>query len=66
MALRSEVTIPDAGDLAGGRISEHGGGMPARIWDFEPGHFRWFDASERLVLKNESAAPIHLVAVEVF
>jgi hypothetical protein len=49
-----------------GRLSESPDGSPVRIWDFEPGHFKWFEASEKLSLKNESPSPIDLVEIEVF
>lgn len=49
-----------------GRISEKPEGKPARLWDFEPGHFRWVEASEELSLKNESTTPIELIEIEVF
>jgi hypothetical protein len=52
--------------VSSGRISEKPEGKPARLWDFEPGHFRWVEASEELSLKNESAAPIELVEIEVY
>jgi hypothetical protein len=52
--------------ISSGRISEKPEGKPARLWDFEPGHFRWVEASEELSLKNESAAPIELVEIEVY
>lgn len=52
--------------VSSGRISEKAANKPVRLWDFEPGHFRWIDASEELTLKNESPAPIELVEIEVF
>lgn len=52
--------------ISSGRISEKSEGKPARLWDFEPGHFRWVDTNEELTLKNESSAPIELVEIEVF
>lgn len=52
--------------VSSGRVSEKPEGKPARLWDFEPGHFRLAEASEELSLKNESAAPIELVEIEVF
>lgn len=52
--------------ISAGRISESVDGKPTRLWDFEPGHFRWFDASERLSVKNESPTPVDLVEIEVF
>ncbi len=52
--------------ISSGRISEKPEGKPARLWDFEPGHFRWVEANEELSLKNESVAPIELVEIEVY
>jgi len=52
--------------ISAGRISEGVEGSSTRLWDFEPGHFRWFDASEQLSIKNESATPIDLVEIELF
>jgi len=52
--------------VSAGRISESGEGKNARLWDFEPGYFRWFDSGETVTLKNEGPTPIDLVAIEVF
>lgn len=52
--------------VSSGRISEKSANKPVRLWDFEPGHFRWIEASEELTLKNESPTPIELVEIEVF
>lgn len=52
--------------ISAGRISESIDGRPTRLWDFEPGHFRWHDAAEKVSVKNESSAPIDLVEIEVF
>lgn len=52
--------------ISPGRISEKPAGKPARLWDFEPGDFRRAEATEELALKNEGAAPIELVEIEVF
>lgn len=52
--------------ISAGRISESADGKPARLWDFEPGHFRWLDVSEKLSVKNEGSIPIDLVEIEVF
>lgn len=52
--------------ISAGRISETGDGMPVRLWDFEPAHFRWFETSEKLSVKNESSTPIELVEIEIF
>jgi hypothetical protein len=52
--------------VSGGRISETLEGKPPRLWDVEPGHFKWLQDSERLSIRNEGAAPIQLVDIEVF
>ena len=52
--------------ISPGRISENVDGKPARLWDFETGHFRWFETSEKLSMKNESSTSIDLVEIEVF
>jgi len=52
--------------ISGGRISEHSEGKAPKLWDFEPGHFRWFDTRERLILKNEGTTPVELVEIEIY
>jgi len=52
--------------VSAGRISETVDGRPIRLWDFEPGHFRWFESSAKVSIKNESSRPIELVEIEVF
>jgi hypothetical protein len=52
--------------ISAGRISETVEGKPVRLWDFEPAHFRWFDSSETLSVKNESSTPVELVEIEIF
>lgn len=52
--------------ISAGRISESADGEAVRLWDFEPGHFRWFETSEKLSVKNEGSTPIDLVEIEVF
>ena len=52
--------------ISSGRISEKPEGKPARLWNFEPGHFRWIEASEELSLKNEGTVPIELVEIEIY
>ena len=52
--------------VSSGRISETGEGKTPRLWDFEAGHFRWTDAPEQLSIKNEGAAKVEVVEVEVF
>jgi hypothetical protein len=52
--------------ISAGRISETVDGKSARLWDFEPAHFRWFENSEKALIKNESSTPVELVEIEVF
>jgi len=52
--------------ISGGRISEAVDGKSVRLWDFDPAHFRWFENSARVSMKNESSTPIELVEIEVF
>jgi hypothetical protein len=52
--------------ISAGRISETVDGKSARLWDFDPAHFRWFENSEKVSMKNESSTPIELVEIEVF
>jgi len=52
--------------ISNGRVSESNDGKTSRLWDFEPGHFRWIDRSEKLSVKNESSTPIDLVEIEIF
>ncbi len=52
--------------ISSGRVSEKPEGKPERLWDFEPGHFRWVETGEELSLRNESAIPIEWVEIEVF
>ncbi len=52
--------------ISSGRISEQSAGRPDRLWDFEPGSFRWIEASEELAVRNEGSVPIELVEIEVF
>jgi mannose-6-phosphate isomerase-like protein (cupin superfamily) len=52
--------------ISSGRVREEADGRPARLWDFEPGQFRWYDASETVSLKNEGSSPIDLVEIDVF
>lgn len=49
-----------------GRMSEKPEGKAARLWDFDPGHFRWVEKGEVLSLRNEGSAPIEWVEIEVF
>jgi hypothetical protein len=52
--------------ISAGRLSEIIEGGLVRLWDFEPGHFKWLESSEKLLLKNEGTTPIDLVEIEVF
>lgn len=52
--------------ISSGRISEHSEGKAPRLWDFDPGNFRWSDFPETLSLKNESRARVELVEIEVY
>lgn len=52
--------------VSSGRISEKREGNPERLWDFEPGHFRWVEIGEVLSLRNGGSAPIEWVEIEVF
>lgn len=49
-----------------GRLSESPDGRPTRLWDLEPGNFRWIDQDERVSLKNEGTTPIELIEIDVF
>lgn len=52
--------------VSSGRLTEILDAGRTRLWDMEPGSFRWFDSGETLVLKNDGAVPIDLVEIEVF
>ena len=52
--------------ISAGRISEAVDGKSVRLWDFEPAHFRTFENSEKVSMKNESSTPVELVEIEVF
>jgi pimeloyl-ACP methyl ester carboxylesterase len=52
--------------VSAGRVSETGSGGQARLWDFEPAQFRWFDHAETLSLRNEGRTTVELVEIEVF
>lgn len=52
--------------ISSGRVSEKPEGKPERLWDFEPGHFRWVETSEALSLRNEGPTPIEWVEIQVF
>jgi mannose-6-phosphate isomerase-like protein (cupin superfamily) len=52
--------------ISSGRISEQPEGKPTRMWDLEPGTFKWVDAKEELTIRNEGQVPVELVEIEVF
>jgi mannose-6-phosphate isomerase-like protein (cupin superfamily) len=52
--------------ISNGRISESAAGQPIRLWDFEPGHFRWIETGEKLSIRNEGSSPVDLVEIELF
>lgn len=52
--------------ISSGRISEQSAGKPTRMWDMEPGYFKWVDAKEELTIRNEGQVPVELVEIEVF
>jgi hypothetical protein len=52
--------------VSGGRVSETAGGKAARLWDSEPGDFRWNDNPEKLTIKNESTRDEEFVEIELF
>jgi len=52
--------------VSAGRIREDADGGSARLWDFRPGDFHWFDSSERVSLRNEGPRPVDLIEIEVY
>jgi hypothetical protein len=52
--------------ISGGRVSETAEGKAPRLWDSEPGDFRWNDASERLTITNGSTSDEEFVDIEFF
>jgi hypothetical protein len=52
--------------VSGGRVSETGEGKAVRLWDSEPGDFRWNEAAERLTIKNEADRQEEFVEIEIF
>jgi hypothetical protein len=52
--------------VSGGRISETADGKAPRLWDSEPGDFRWNDAPEKLTLMNNSTKDEEFVEIELF
>lgn len=51
--------------VSGGRISEWAEAKAPRLWDSQPGDFRWVDKPERLTIKNDSASTVELVEIEL-
>jgi hypothetical protein len=51
--------------VSGGRVSETADGKPARLWDSEPGGFRWNEVSERLTITNNSLKDEEFVEIEI-
>jgi hypothetical protein len=51
--------------ISGGRVSETADGKAPRLWDSEPGDFRWNDVSERLTITNASASDEEFVEIEI-
>lgn len=51
--------------VSGGRISEWTEGKAPRLWDSQPGDFRWVESSERLTIKNDSPSTVELVEIEM-
>jgi len=52
--------------VLGGRVSETPEGKAPRLWDSEPGDFRWSDLPERLTLTNNSPQDERFVEIELF
>jgi mannose-6-phosphate isomerase-like protein (cupin superfamily) len=52
--------------VSSGRISEQAKGKTSRLWDFEPGSFRWIEAGEELSIRNAGSTPLELIEIEVF
>jgi len=51
--------------VSGGRVSETDDGKPARLWDSEPGDFRWNEVSKRLTITNNSVYDEEFVEIEI-
>ncbi len=51
--------------ISSGRISEQMEGQPPRLWDIEPGYFRWVDTQQNLKIRNDGASPVELIEIEV-
>jgi hypothetical protein len=52
--------------VSGGRMSETAEGKAPRLWDSEPGDFRWNDNPEKLTIKNEGSRHEEFVEIEIF
>jgi mannose-6-phosphate isomerase-like protein (cupin superfamily) len=52
--------------ISSGRISENPDGKPTRLWDFEPGHFRYVEKGESVTVTNESPIPVELIEIDVY
>jgi hypothetical protein len=52
--------------VSGGRVSETGEGKSQRLWDSEPGDFRWNEVAEKLTMKNEGLKDEEFVEIEMF
>jgi hypothetical protein len=51
--------------VSGGRVSETAEGKMARLWDSEPGDFRWNEVSEKLTIQNSSVRDEEFVEIEL-
>jgi hypothetical protein len=52
--------------VSGGRVTETLEGKAPRLWDSEPGDFRWNELPERLTLTNNSPQDERYVEIELF
>jgi len=51
--------------VTGGRVSETADGKMRRLWDAEPGDFRWSEVSEKLTIQNNSVMDEEFVEIEL-
>jgi hypothetical protein len=60
--------VPNTGIFAvtGGRVSETAEGKAPRLWDSEPGDFRWNDKGDRLTIANNSTKDEEFVEIELY
>jgi hypothetical protein len=60
--------VPNTGIFAvtGGRVSETVEGKAPRLWDSEPGDFRWNDVLEKLTIANNSTKDEEFVEIELY